>query len=68
MIEILHHGAVNGVTGSCHELRLCMADIGAMGVCPRRDRPLLGIFCHGIHGRTRKKDKRSVFTSVFFRG
>jgi len=20
-MEILHHGAVNGVTGSCHELR-----------------------------------------------
>ncbi|MBY6033639.1 MBL fold metallo-hydrolase [Marinobacter daepoensis] len=22
MIEVLHHGAINGVTGSCHELRL----------------------------------------------
>lgn len=43
MIEILHHGAVSGVTGSCHELRLCMADIGAMGVSPRRDRPLVDL-------------------------
>ena len=22
MFEILHHGAVNGVTGSCHQLKL----------------------------------------------
>src|SRR5690554_3774493 len=43
MIEILHHGAVSGVTGSCHELRLSIADIGAMGVCPRRDRPLVDL-------------------------
>ncbi|PTB96360.1 MBL fold hydrolase [Marivirga lumbricoides] len=43
MIEILHHGAVTGVTGSCHELRLCMADIGAMGGSPRRDRPLVDL-------------------------
>jgi len=42
MIEVLHHGAVNGVTGSCHELRLCMAESGAMGVSPRRDRPQSG--------------------------
>src|SRR5690554_2214605 len=27
MIEILHHGAVNGVTGSCHELRVMDAGI-----------------------------------------
>lgn len=27
MIEILHHGAVNGVTGSCHELRISHAGI-----------------------------------------
>ncbi|MCD1630777.1 MULTISPECIES: MBL fold metallo-hydrolase [Marinobacter] len=29
MIQILHHGAVNGVTGSCHELRLLQATKGA---------------------------------------
>src|SRR5690554_147511 len=29
MIEILHHGAVRGVTGSCHELRLTRAEKGA---------------------------------------
>tara|TARA_R100000049_G_C1957034_1_gene115372 strand:- start:1453 stop:3120 length:1668 start_codon:yes stop_codon:yes gene_type:complete len=45
MIEILHHGAVNGVTGSCHELRLSKADIGARGVSPRRDRPRSQIGC-----------------------
>lgn len=45
MIEILHHGAVNGVTGSCHELRLSKADIGARGVSPRRDRPRSQIAC-----------------------
>ena len=39
MIEILHHGAVNGVTGSCHELRISRAESGAMGGSPRRDRP-----------------------------
>ncbi|QFS87716.1 MULTISPECIES: MBL fold metallo-hydrolase [unclassified Marinobacter] len=27
MIKILHHGAVNGVTGSCHELRISHAGI-----------------------------------------
>ncbi|MFW0776201.1 MAG: hypothetical protein ACN2B6_00585 [Rickettsiales bacterium] len=43
MIEILHHGAVNGVTGSCHELRIGRAESGAMGVSPRRDRPLSDI-------------------------
>lgn len=26
MFEILHHGAVNGVTGSCHQLRLASGD------------------------------------------
>lgn len=26
MFEILHHGAVNGVTGSCHQLRLDSGD------------------------------------------
>ena len=45
MIEILHHGAVNGVTGSCHELRLSKADIGARGGSPRRDRPRSQIGC-----------------------
>ncbi|WP_154707661.1 MBL fold metallo-hydrolase RNA specificity domain-containing protein [Marinobacter vinifirmus] len=45
MIEILHHGAVSGVTGSCHELRLSKADIGARGVSPRRDRPRSQIGC-----------------------
>lgn len=29
MIEIKHHGAVNGVTGSCHELRLLQATKGS---------------------------------------
>jgi len=29
MIEILHHGAVRGVTGSCHELRLTPAEKGS---------------------------------------
>jgi len=29
MIEILHHGAVNGVTGSCHELRMSQATKGS---------------------------------------
>ncbi|MGP9833500.1 MBL fold metallo-hydrolase RNA specificity domain-containing protein [Marinobacter sp. NSM] len=29
MIKILHHGAVNGVTGSCHELRLLQATKGS---------------------------------------
>ncbi len=31
MIEIKHHGAVNGVTGSCHELRL--SDFGILIDC-----------------------------------
>ncbi|WP_456489918.1 MBL fold metallo-hydrolase [Marinobacter nauticus] len=31
MIEIKHHGAVNGVTGSCHELRL--SDFGVLIDC-----------------------------------
>ncbi|WP_420194187.1 MBL fold metallo-hydrolase [Marinobacter sp. GH_1] len=29
MIKILHHGAVNGVTGSCHELRMSQATKGS---------------------------------------
>jgi metallo-beta-lactamase family protein len=29
MIEITHHGAVNGVTGSCHELRLFQSTKGS---------------------------------------
>ena len=45
MIEILHHGAVSGVTGSCHELRIGRAESGAMGVSPRGDRPRSEIGC-----------------------
>lgn len=26
MFDILHHGAVRGVTGSCHQLRLALGD------------------------------------------
>src|SRR5690554_8230270 len=29
MIEITHHGAINGVTGSCHELRISLATKGS---------------------------------------
>ncbi len=29
MIEITHHGAINGVTGSCHELRMSLATKGS---------------------------------------
>ncbi|MDX5385815.1 MAG: MBL fold metallo-hydrolase [Alteromonadaceae bacterium] len=30
MIELIHHGAINGVTGSCHELRLLQARKGQL--------------------------------------
>lgn len=57
MIEILHHGAVNGVTGSCHELRISRAESGAMGGSPRRDRPLSGILidCGLFQGQEEKQ-------------
>src|SRR5690554_2303880 len=57
MIEILHHGAVNGVTGSCHELRIGRAESGAMGVSPRGDRPLSGILidCGLVQGLEEKQ-------------
>src|SRR5690554_4872172 len=57
MIEILHHGAVNGVTGSCHELRIGRAESGAMGVSPRGDRPLSGILidCGLFQGQEEKQ-------------
>ncbi|MET4028142.1 metallo-beta-lactamase family protein [Marinobacter sp. MBR-99] len=57
MIELIHHGAINGVTGSCHELRFLRpatkgaapavlsapnAELGAIGGSLQGDRPRSG--------------------------
>ncbi len=43
--EILHHGAVRGVTGSCHELRLVGPTVGPASAvqCPHECGPTAGI-------------------------
>ncbi|MBP6482902.1 MAG: MBL fold metallo-hydrolase [Pseudomonadales bacterium] len=46
--EILHHGAVRGVTGSCHELRLVGPTVGpaSAGQCPHECGPTEGQHPH----------------------
>src|SRR5690554_3295743 len=68
MIEIKHHGAVNGVTGSCHELRLLQATKGSAPTLLPAANPQAGILidCGLFQGQEESRGSSATDLAIDF--
>src|SRR5690554_6639750 len=68
MIEIKHHGAVNGVTGSCHELRLLQATKGSAPTLLPAANPQAGILidCGLFQGQEESRGSSAADLAIDF--